>query len=209
MRDFLEGGRRIAYGARAIAAGGQQALPKLVFPGGALIGDDAGFLNASRIKGSHAAIKSGILAAEAVASALASDRGHDELSAYPEAYRQSWLFDELYRARNFKPWMSKGLYLGSLMFGIDQTLLRGKAPWTLHLTPDHAKLKKASDCKPIEYPKPDGVLSFDRLSSVFLSNTNHEEDQPCHLTLKDPAVPINVNLAEYSARAALLPGRGL
>jgi electron-transferring-flavoprotein dehydrogenase len=199
IRGFFEGGKRIAYGARAITAGGYQALPKLIFPGGALIGDDAGFLNASRIKGSHAAIKSGMLAAEAVFDALIAGRTGDELSAYPEAYRRSWLNEELYRARNFKPWMSKGLWWGSLMFGIDQTLLRGKAPWTLHLTPDHAKLKKAAESTPIEYPKPDGVLSFDRLSSVFLSNTNHEENQPCHLTLRDPEVPIKVNLALYDA----------
>ena len=199
IRPFLEGGKRISYGARAITAGGHQALPKLVFPGGALIGDDAGFLNASRIKGSHAAIKSGMLAAEAVFDALVASRAGDELSAYPESYRQSWLSEELYRARNFKPWMSKGLWWGSLMFGIDQTLLRGKAPWTLHLTPDHAKLKKAAECPPITYPKPDGVLTFDRLSSVFLSNTNHEENEPCHLTLKDPEVPIKINLALYDA----------
>jgi len=199
IRGFFEGGKRISYGARAITAGGYQALPKPVFPGGALIGDDAGFLNASRIKGSHAAMKSGTLAAEAVFDALDAGRAGDELSAYPEAYRRSWLHEELYRARNFKPWMSKGLWWGSLMFGIDQTLLRGKAPWTLHLTPDHTKLKKAAECRPIEYPKPDGVLSFDRLSSVFLSNTNHEENQPCHLTLKDPEVPIKVNLALYDA----------
>ena len=140
-----------------------------------------------------------MLAAEAVFDALAAGRAGDELSAYPEAYRRSWLHEELYRARNFKPWMSRGLWWGSLMFGIDQTLLRGKAPWTLHLTPDHTKLKKAAECRPIEYPKPDGVLSFDRLSSVFLSNTNHEENQPCHLTLRDPEVPIKVNLALYDA----------
>jgi electron-transferring-flavoprotein dehydrogenase len=199
VRGFFEGGRRVAYGARAITAGGHQALPKLIFPGGALIGDNAGFLNASRIKGSHAGIKSGMLAAEAAASALRAGRAHDELAAYPEAYRESWLYEELHRARNFKPWMSRGLYLGSLMFGIDQTLFRGKAPWTLRLTPDHVKLRKAADCDPIEYPKPDGKLTFDRLSSVFLSNTNHEEDQPCHLTLKKPDVPIKVNLAEYDA----------
>ena len=199
IRGFFEGGKRIAYGARAITAGGYQALPKLIFPGGALIGDDAGFLNASRIKGSHAAIKSGMLAAEAVFAALSAGRAGDDLNAYPEAYRRSWLHDELYRARNFKPWMSKGLWWGSLMFGIDQTLLRGKAPWTLHLTPDHTKLKTAAECTPIEYPRPDGVLTFDRLSSVFLSNTNHEENQPCHLTLKDPEVAIRVNLALYDA----------
>jgi electron-transferring-flavoprotein dehydrogenase len=199
IRGFFEGGKRIAYGARAIAAGGFQALPKLTFPGGALIGDDAGFLNASRIKGSHAAIKSGMLAAEAVFDALAAGRIGDELSAYPAAYQKSWLYEELYRARNFKPLMSKGLWLGSLMFGVDQTVLRGRAPWTLHHTPDHTKLKKAAECQPIVYPRPDGVLTFDRASSVFLSNTNHEENQPCHLTLKDPGVPIQVNLALYDA----------
>jgi electron-transferring-flavoprotein dehydrogenase len=199
VRGFFEGGKRISYGARAITAGGFQALPKLVFPGGALIGDDAGFLNASRIKGSHAAIKSGMLGAEALFDALAAGRASDELTEYPEKFRQSWLYDELYRARNFKPWMSRKLWLGSLMFGVDQQLFRGKAPWTLHLTPDHTKLKKASECAPIDYPKPDGVLTFDRLSSVFLSNTNHEENQPCHLKLKDPEVAIKVNLALYDA----------
>ena len=198
IRPMLEGGKRISYGARAISAGGLQAVPKMIFPGGALIGDDAGLLNGSRIKGSHSAIKSGMLAAEAVTEALADIRSHDNLTTYPEKFRQSWLYEELYKARNFKPWMSKGLYLGSLMFGIDQTLLRGKAPWTLGLTADHLKLKKAVDCTPIDYPKPDGVISFDRLSSVFLSNTNHEENQPCHLTLRDSMVPLNVNLAMYA-----------
>jgi electron-transferring-flavoprotein dehydrogenase len=198
IRPMLEGGKRISYGARAMSAGGLQALPKMTFPGGALIGDDAGLLNASRIKGSHAAIKSGILAAEAVSEALSDQRGHDVLTAYTEQFRQSWLYEELYTARNFKPWMSKGLYLGSLMFGIDQTVLRGKAPWTLGLTADHVKLKKAVDCTPIEYPKPDGVISFDRRSSVFLSNTRHEENQPCHLTLQHSAVPIVTNLVMYA-----------
>ena len=200
LRVFLEGGKRIAYGARAITAGGLQSLPKLIFPGGALIGDDAGFLNASRIKGSHCAIKTGTLAAEACFNAVADGRSSDELSTYPEAFRKSWLFAELHKARNFKPWMAKGLALGSLMFGIDQILFRGKAPWTLHHSAaDHTKLKKAADCQPINYPKPDGLITFDRLSSVFLSNTNHEEDQPCHLTLKDASVPIRVNLALYDA----------
>ncbi|MDX9706005.1 MAG: electron transfer flavoprotein-ubiquinone oxidoreductase [Azospira sp.] len=200
IRKFLAGGKRIAYGARAIAAGGLQSLPKLTFPGGVLVGDDAGFLNASRIKGSHCAIKSGSLAAEACFEALAAERERDELTAFPQKFEQSWLHDELHRARNFKPWMSKGLHLGGLMFGIDQMLFRGKAPWTLHHPgPDHAKLKKAANFSPIAYPRPDGVVSFDRLSSVFLSNTNHEEDQPCHLTLKDATVPIRVNLAEYDA----------
>jgi len=197
VRGFLEGGRRIAYGARAIAAGGVQALPKLVFPGGALIGDDAGFLNAARIKGSHAATKSGMLAAEAIDAALAEGRSHDELCSYPEAFEGSWLRRELHKTRNFKPYMKRGLYLGAFMFGIEQKLLRGKTPWTLHHTADHTALRKASACKPIEYAKPDGQLTFDRLSSVFLSNTNHDENQPCHLRLKDAAVPITVNLAVY------------
>src|SRR5882762_4443873 len=198
IRIFLEGGKRVAYGARAIAAGGLQSLPKLVFPGGALIGDEAGFLNASRIKGSHCAIKSGMLAAEAAAQAIQAGRAGDELVAYPEAFRSSWLYEELYRARNFKPWMSKGLYTGSLMVGVDQIVLRGKAPWTLrHHQGDHQTLKSKDSVKPIAYPKPDGVLSFERLSSVFISNTNHNEDQPIHLTLKDPSVPLQ-NLKIYA-----------
>ncbi len=200
IRAFLEGGRRISYGARAISAGGLQSLPKLVFPGGALIGDDAGFLNASRIKGSHGAIHSGMLAADAAFEAIAAERSGDELAAYPEAFRQGWLFDELYRARNFKPWMSKGLYMGTLMVGIDQIVFGGKAPWTLsHDHADHETLLYKRDAKPIAYPKPDGVLSFDRLSSVYLSNTNHNEDQPVHLRLKDAAVPIALNLDRYDA----------
>jgi electron-transferring-flavoprotein dehydrogenase len=203
IRGFFEGGKRIGYGARAIAAGGLQSLPKLVFPGGAMIGDEAGFLNASRIKGSHCAIKTGSLAAEAAHAALGAGRANDELSAYPEAFRSSWLYDELYRARNFKPWMSKGLYAGTLMVGIDQVLFRGKAPWTLqHKGPDHKSLKTKHQVEPIAYPKPDGVLTFDRLSSVFISNTNHSEDQPPHLTLKDPAIPVKVNLAEYAGPEA-------
>lgn len=198
VRTFFEGGKRIAYGARAINAGGLQALPKLIFPGGALIGDDAGFLNASRIKGSHAAIKSGMLAAESVARALQAGRAYDELQDYPEAFEQSWLHEELYRARNFKPAMSKGLYTGTLLVGIDQVLFGGKAPWTLHHQhADHETLQKKTEATPIAYPKPDGVLTFDRLSSVFISNTNHEEDQPAHLTLKDSNVPVNTNLALY------------
>ena len=200
IRGFFEGGKRIAYGARAIAAGGLQSLPKLIFPGGALLGDDAGFLNASRIKGSHCAIKSGMMAAEAAFDAVVADRRSDELTAYPEAYSQSWLFDELYRARNFKPWMAKGLYLGTLMVGVDQIVFGGKAPWTLHHDhSDHETLKKKTEVEPIKYPKPDGVLTFDRLSSVFISTTNHTEDQPIHLTLKDASVPVNVNLELYDA----------
>ena len=200
LRNFLEGGKRIAYGARALAAGGLQSLPKPVFPGGILIGDDAGFLNAARIKGSHCAIKSGMLAAEVCAAALGEGRSNDTLSAFTQAFRTSWLYDELYNTRNFKPWMAKGLYLGSLMFGIDQLILRGKAPWTLHHpSADHCTLKKALDCPRIDYPRPDGEISFDRLSSVYLSNTNHEENQPCHLKLNDSTLPIKVNLALYDA----------
>jgi len=200
IRKFLTGGKRISYGARALTAGGLQSLPKLVFPGGALIGDDAGFLNAARIKGSHCAIKSGALAAEACFAALSADRQRDELAAYPESFKQSWLHQELHQARNFKPWMNKGLKLGSIMFGIDQIVFGGKAPWTLHNTKaDYAKLKAAAECPVIAYPKPDGVITFDRLSSVFLSSTNHEEDQPCHLHLKDNSTPIAINLARYDA----------
>ncbi|HXZ47525.1 MAG TPA: electron transfer flavoprotein-ubiquinone oxidoreductase [Usitatibacter sp.] len=199
IRGFFEGGRRICYGARAIAAGGLQSLPRLVFPGGALVGDDAGFLNASRIKGTHAAIKSGLLAAEAAFEALAAGRSHDELEAFPRAFESSWLREELHRARNFKPWMSKGLYLGTLMVGVDQVVFRGRAPWTLaHRHADHETLVRKGEARPIEYPRPDGVLTFDRLSSVFLSSTSHEEDQPPHLRLKDPAVPTAVNLPVYA-----------
>ncbi len=199
IREFLEGGKRIAYGARAIAAGGLMSLPKLTFPGGCLVGDEAGFLNASRIKGSHAAIKSGMLAAEAAFVALRAGRSADELDAYGAAFQESWLFDELYRARNFKQWMSKGLYSGTVMVGVEQTLLGGKFPWTLHHGhADHECLRPASECEPIDYPKADGKLTFDRLSSVFISNTNHEENQPCHLVLKDPSVPVALNLAKYA-----------
>jgi electron-transferring-flavoprotein dehydrogenase len=200
IRHYLEGGKRLCYGARAIAAGGLQSLPRLVFPGGCLIGDDAGFLNASRIKGSHAAIKSGMLAAEAAFDAVKAGRSGDELAAYPDAFRASWLHDELHRARNFKPWMSKGLYTGTLMVGIDQVVFGGRAPWTLHHDhADHETLQLKTEAQPIAYPKADGVITFDRLSSVFVSNTNHNEDQPSHLTLKDLAVPIRINLERYDA----------
>ncbi|RJF98530.1 electron transfer flavoprotein-ubiquinone oxidoreductase [Noviherbaspirillum saxi] len=203
IRTFFEGGKRLSYGARAITAGGLQSLPKLTFPGGALIGCEAGFLNASRIKGSHAAMKTGMLAAEAAFEALGNNRQHDELTAYPEAFKQSWLHEELHKARNFKPWMSKGLYLGTLMVGIDQVLFKGKAPWTLrHTHADHECLKPASECQPIQYPKPDGKLTFDRLSSVFISNTNHAEEQPSHLTLKNADVPVKLNLAQYAGPEA-------
>ncbi len=199
IRGTFEGGKRLSYGARAITAGGIMSLPKTVFPGGALIGCDAGFLNASRIKGSHAAIKTGMLAAQAAFDALGAGRSGDELSAYPEAFKSSWLHEELWRARNFKQWMSKGLVFGTVMVGIEQTVLGGKIPWTLHHQhADHECLKPASSFKPIDYPKPDGKLTFDRLSSVFISNTNHEENQPIHLTLKDATVPVNINLAQYA-----------
>ena len=203
IKPFFEGAKRISYGARAITAGGLQSLPKLVFPGGALIGCDAGFLNMSRIKGSHAAIKTGMLAAEAAFEALGAGRQHDELAAFPAAFEKSWLHEELHVARNVKPWLNKGLYLGSLMTGIDQLVFRGKAPWTLHHThADHECLKPASQVAPIAYPRPDGKLTFDRLSSVFISNTNHAEDQPIHLTLKNPSVPVDVNLAQFAGPEA-------
>ena len=199
IRKFFEGGKRVAYGARAITAGGLNCLPKLTFPGGVLLGCDAGTLNASRIKGSHAAMKTGMMAAQAAFDAVQAERTGDELTAYSEAFEASWLREELHRARNFKPAMSKGLKTGMLLVGIDQVLFKGKAPWTLHSTkPDHAYLKPAAECTPIEYPKPDGKISFDRLSSVFMSNTNHEENQPIHLTLKDASVPVNVNLAKFA-----------
>jgi len=199
IKPYFEGAKRISYGARAITAGGILSLPKLTFPGGVLVGDDAGFLNASRIKGSHAAIKTGMLAAEAAFEAVGAGRGHDELTAYPEAFEKSWLYAELNRARNFKQWMAKGLYTGTLMVGIEQKVFGGNVPWTLHHQhADHECLKPASQFQPIAYPKPDGKISFDRLSSVFISNTNHEENQPIHLTLKDAGVPVNINLAKYA-----------
>jgi electron-transferring-flavoprotein dehydrogenase len=201
IRWYFEGdkpAKRISYGARALTVGGILSLPKTVFPGGALIGCDAGFLNSSRIKGSHAAIKTGMLAADAAYNAVTHGRQHDELAAYPEAFETSWLHDELNKSRNFKQWFKKGRGVATFMTGIEQFLLGGRMPWTLHREkPDHVYLKPASECKPIVYPKPDGKLTFDRLSSVFISNTNHAEDQPPHLTLKDASVPVQVNLAKY------------
>jgi len=199
IRTFFEGGKRLSYGARTITAGGLNSLPKLTFPGGCLIGCDAGFLNASRIKGSHAAMKSGMLAAEAAFDAVGAGRGGDELADYVRGFEASWLHDELQRARNFKPAMSKGLWTGTLLVGLDQLLLRGRAPYTLHSKrPDHEYLKPAAECQPINYPKPDGKLTFDKLSSVFISNTNHEENQPAHLTLRSPDVPTTINLPRYA-----------
>ncbi len=211
IRWYLEGdaekgikpAKRIAYGARAITAGGLLSLPKTVFPGGALVGCDAGYLNVSRIKGSHAAIKTGMLAAEAAFDALQAGRQHDELIAYPEAFEKSWLYTELNKARNFKAWFKKGLVVATLMNGIEQFALRGCIPWTLHRDkPDHAYLKPAIECAKIDYPKPDGKLTFDRLSSVFISNTNHAEQQPAHLTLKNDLVPVNTNLITYAGPEA-------
>ncbi len=203
IRAHIEGGKRIGYGARAITAGGLLSLPKTVFPGGALIGCDAGYLNAARIKGSHAAIKSGMLAAEAAFEALAAGRSSDELSAYPAAFENSWLHTELDQSRNFKQWFKKGNLVGALMTGIEQWLLPRlgikRPPWTIHRTQvDHACLRPAAEMPQISYPKPDGKLTFDRLSSVFVSNTNHEENQPAHLTLKDASVPVQINLAQYA-----------
>ncbi len=201
IRPAFEGGRRIAYGARAITAGGIQCLPKLTFPGGALIGCEAGTLNMPKIKGSHTAMKSGMLAAEAVFAMLADGRpGGDEPASYAQAFRKSWIYDELWRARNVKPAFKWGLLAATLYSGVDQLVLRGKAPWTLkHGKADHETLKPAAACQPIAYPKPDGKISFDRLSSVYVSNTNHEENQPAHLKLRDPAIPIDYNLKLFEA----------
>ncbi len=203
IAGHLEGGSRIAYGARALNEGGLQSVPKLVFPGGALIGCAAGFLNVPKIKGSHNAMKTGMLAAEAAFEALAGageGMGPAELTAYPEAYENSWVHDELRAARNFRPAFAKWGLLGSTLYnGFDQ-MLGGKVPWTFgHGLPDHRHTGRKDAHQPIPYPRPDGVLSFDKPSSVFLSNTNHEEDQPVHLTLADDGVPIDVNLALYDA----------
>ncbi len=210
IRWYLEGedrglkpAKRLAYGARAITAGGLMSLPKTVFPGGALVGCDAGYMNVSRIKGSHAAIKTGMLAAEAAYDAVTGGRQHDELSAYPQAFEKSWLHAELVKSRNFKAWFKKGLTVATLMNGVEQWALGGNIPWTIHRKkPDHLALKPAAQCKPIDYPKPDGKITFDRLSSVFISNTNHEENQPSHLTLRDASVPVNLNLAKYAGPEA-------
>ncbi|TEA69597.1 electron transfer flavoprotein-ubiquinone oxidoreductase [Allopusillimonas soli] len=203
IRPTFEGGKRISYGARALTAGGLTCLPKVVFPGGALVGCEAGFLNASRIKGSHSAIKTGSMAAEAAFEALKAGRSQDELTAYPALFKDSWLHAELNKARNFKQWFKKGRTIATLMTGIEQWLLKGKMPWTLHHSkPDHACLQPAADCPRIEYPKPDGKLTFDRLSSVFISNTNHDENEPVHLTLKDASIPVDVNLAKFGGPEA-------
>ncbi|WP_414900391.1 electron transfer flavoprotein-ubiquinone oxidoreductase [Sphingomonas flavalba] len=204
IRAILEGGRRVSYGARAINEGGWQSVPKLVFPGGALVGCSAGFVNVPRIKGSHTAMKSGMLAAEAAFAAIAADRAGDELTTYPDALNASWIATELKKVRNVEPAVAKlGGTIGTLVAGADMWMrqLGIGLPFTLGHKPDHTKLWRADQCQPIAYPKPDGVISFDRLSSVFLSNTNHEEDQPCHLTLKDPDIPISYNLPLYDEPA--------
>ena len=204
LAQYLEGGKRISYGARAICKGGLNSLPKMVFKGGALIGCDLGTLNFAKIKGSHTAMKSGMLAADAVADRLfAESEGGDELTAYVDSFKSSWLYEELFASRNFGPAMHKfGPIIGAGFNWFDQNILGGKMPFTLHDTkPDYACLKLAKDSKKIDYPKPDGKLSFDKLSSVFLSSTNHEEEQPCHLKLKDPSIPIGTNLPLYDEPA--------
>lgn len=199
VRDTFVGGKRISYGARAISAGGFQSIPKLTFAGGLIVGDAAGFLNVPKIKGTHTGMKSGMTAAEAIFEVLLSDSTSAiEAHGYPEKLKQSWVWDELYRERNIKPAFHWGLLPAMVYSGIDSLLLRGKAPWTLHHRPDHTCVKPAADCQPIDYPKPDGEITFDILSSVFLSNTNHEEEQPCHLTLKDGTVPVAINLEKYA-----------
>ena len=199
MRGHFAGGRRVSYGARALSEGGWQSLPKLSFPGGALIGDAAGFLNAPKIKGTHCAMKSGMLAAEAIAAALAEGRPAEPVS-YTERFHASWLAGELRAARNIRPGLGRfGLYGGIAYAAADTYLLRGRAPWTFAHHTDHETLKPAASMPRIDYPKPDGALTFDRLSSVFLSNTNHEEDQPVHLRLRDPQRWESVNFAEYAS----------
>ncbi len=205
IADLLAGGRRVAYGARAITEGGLQSVPKLSFPGGALIGCSAGFVNVPRIKGSHNAMKTGMLGAEAVFAAVQAGRSHDEPVTYQQAYRDSWVYQDLYKVRNAKPlWSRFGLLIGTALLGVDlwMNALRIGLPFTLkHGKPDHATLKPANKCKVIAYPKPDGVLSFDKPSSVYLSATNHEEDQPCHLSLRDASIPIAKNLPMYDEPA--------
>lgn len=201
VRPVLEGGKRISYGARALNEGGVQSLPEMVFPGGAFIGCEAGTLNVPKIKGTHTAMKSGMVAADAAFDALTGDDAPpSSLAGFTAAFKASWAYVELRKARNFRPSFKFGLFMGTLLSGLDQVVLRGHAPWTLkHGHADHETLEPKSQHKPIDYPKPDGKVSFDKLSSVFISNTNHEENQPPHLTLKDPDVPITVNLELYDA----------
>ncbi|MBN07926.1 MAG: electron transfer flavoprotein-ubiquinone oxidoreductase [Rhodospirillaceae bacterium] len=202
IRPLFEGGRRVAYGARAIVEGGYQSLPSLTFPGGALIGDSAGFLNVPKIKGTHTAMKSGMLAAEAAIAALAADAPPAEILSYPASVKKSWLWQELRQVRNIRPSFHHGLWRGMIYSAIDTYLLRGNAPWTLHHHADHTQLQKASVAQRIAYPKPDGKITFDKSSSVYLSNANHEENQPAHLTLKDSSVPLAINLPDYDGPEA-------
>ena len=208
IKRILEKGTRVAYGARALIKGGYQSRPKMSFPGGLIVGDNAGTLNFPKIKGTHTAMKSGMIASEVVFDAITNENYEQDLLKYEELFQESWINDELYKARNWGPLLHKGLawgfkgLIGVALAAIDQLIFRGKLPFTLnHSTPDYACTKKSSECKKIDYPKPDGIVSFDKLSSVFLSNTNHEEDQPCHLQLKDPSIPINVNLPIYDEPA--------
>jgi electron-transferring-flavoprotein dehydrogenase len=207
VRPTFEGGKRVGYGARAISEGGLQSVPRLAFPGGALIGDAAGFLNVPRIKGTHNAMKSGMIAAEAIVAALGAARAGDVLADYGDGWRRSWIYDDLYKVRNVKPGLRWGMWAGSVHGGVHMWLndlgLGALVPWTLrHQAPDHATLRPAAHCARIDYPRPDGVITFDRLSSVYLSNTSHEEDQPSHLRLRDPAVAVTVNLARYDGPEA-------
>ncbi len=203
IRHYLEGGKRISYGARALVKGGLNSLPKLTFAGGVLVGDDAGFLNPAKIKGTHTAMKSGMLAGEAVFKACQAERQHDEVVEYTEMFKNSWLFDDAYKARNFAPAMHNyGQWIGGAFVYIEQNILKGKMPYTVHdLKPDFGQLKEAKNSKKIDYPKPDGKLTFDKLSSVFISNTNHAEDQPCHLHLTDATIPVEQNLPKYAEPA--------
>lgn len=198
ISNLLAGGRRVSYGARALSEGGLQSIPKLTFPGGLLVGDAAGFLNVPKIKGNHAAMKSGMVAAEAIFAHFAADATAPEVTTYPELLRASWLWAELFSVRNIRPAFQNGLWAGMAYAALD-TLLGGRVPWTLHHHADHERLRRLQDVTPITYPKPDGVLSFDRLSSVYLTGTFHEEDQPAHLQLKEPSRAIDINLTQYGS----------
>ena len=199
IRNVFEGGRRVAYGARALNEGGFQSIPKLSFPGGCLVGCTAGFLNVPKIKGTHTAMKSGMVAAEAIFESLDAMTPDQESASYGDKMQDSWLWTELYKVRNIRPGFTKGLWFGMANAALDTYILRGRAPWTMHHHADHITLRKADEAPRIEYPKPDGKISFDRNSSVFMSGTNHEENQPAHLTLKDSSVPVAHNLALYDA----------
>ncbi len=199
VKSVFEGGRRVSYGARALNEGGFQSIPKLTFPGGCLVGCTAGFLNVPKIKGTHTAMKSGMLAADAIFAQLNSEIQTNEPKTYADAIQSSWLWKELYNVRNIRPVFAKGLWAGMAYAALDTYILRGRAPWTFHHHADHTSLKPAASAPKIDYPKPDNIVSFDRNSSLFLSGTNHEENQPAHLTLKDASIPIEHNLALYDS----------